>query len=170
MTHVDEGETEVNPVRNNGTDSDGRGLDTDQESSVVRLGTLGDPRRESGRVGTVTETGNDTTDDELNESSDVSSRLSGTEGRDSDDGTDDHDNSSELGHLPSTELLSDEEREHGTEETTDLSVSSVRRGCLVPAHLVTSSNRSSNGTGVDIVAAVARLLGLHNQLRFSGGS
>lgn len=165
MTHVDEGETEVDPVRNDGTDSDSRGLDTDQESSVVRLGTLSDPRRESGRVGTVTETGNDTTDDELNESSDVSSRLSRAEGRDSDDSTDDHDNSSELRHLPSSELLSDEEREHGTEETTDLSVSSVRRGCLVPAHLVTSSDGSSDGTSVDIITIRARLPGLHDQFR-----
>lgn len=129
-THVDEGETEVDPVRNDGSDGDGRGLDTNQESSVVRLGTLGDPGRKGGGVGAVSETGDDSTDDELNESSDVSSRLSGTEGRHSDYSADDHDNSSELGHLPSSELLSNEESEHGTEEATDLVMSSDPAHCV----------------------------------------
>lgn len=120
MTHVDVRETEVHPVGNDGTDSDGRGLDTDQETSVVRLGTLGDPGGKGGGVGTVTETGDDSTDDELDESSDVAPGFSGTESRDSDNSTDDHDNTAELRHLSSSELLTDEEGEHGTEETADL--------------------------------------------------
>jgi hypothetical protein len=40
---VEEGESKVDPVGNGGSNSDGRGLDTDEETSVVRLGRLGDP-------------------------------------------------------------------------------------------------------------------------------
>jgi hypothetical protein len=55
----------------------------------------------------------------LDEASNVAVGFTGSESSDSNDGTDDHDPSTEGHHLSSTELLSGEEGEQGSEETSD---------------------------------------------------
>lgn len=152
-THVDVGQTEVNPVGNDSTDGDGGSLDTDQETSVLGLGTLGNPRWDGSGVGTVSKTSDDSTNDELDETTNISSArlVTGTESGNGDDGTDDHNPSTKSHHSSSTEPFTDKEGEEGSKETSDLVVSRWSEKGRRRAHLVTSGNRTLDGTSVHIV-------------------
>lgn len=99
------------------------------------LGALGDPGRDGGRVGAVSETSDDSSDHELQEA------VLARDGRDLDDSTNAHDlrektrvrkiisgererktthERSEPDHLPSPEGLSDEESSERSEEAPNL--------------------------------------------------
>lgn len=64
---LDVRKTEIKPVSDEGTDSNNSTLKADQETTVVGLGALRLPDRDSGSIHAVSETRDDTTDNELTE-------------------------------------------------------------------------------------------------------
>lgn len=130
-------DAKVQPVSDDGSDGNSRGFDTDQETTVVRLGGLGDPGGDSGGVHAVSDTSNDTRDDELDETADVAvRRVAGAERGGGDDGSDDHDDTANDHHLTTTEFFTDKEGEEGAKEAADL---------------INRNDGTLNCTGVDIV-------------------
>lgn len=131
-TRVGEGKTEVDPVGDDGTDGDGRSLDADKETSVVRSRTFRNPGGNGCRVlGTIlksatyrklledhvahhsiSDTAYDTGDDELAET------PMRAESGHTDNGSDDHDETTKHHHPPSSESFTDKESNQGTEKCT----------------------------------------------------
>jgi hypothetical protein len=74
-SHKDERHSKVDPVRDESTTGDHRGLNADKESSVVGLGSLGDPGRDGRGVGSVSETADNLRREGKRESENESARL-----------------------------------------------------------------------------------------------
>lgn len=100
-TYVHKRKTEIDPVGDDGTNSNCRSFHTNQETTVVCFGTFGNPRRNSSSIRTVSHASDHTTDDELNKTANIASRVSRTKGAHRDDGSNDHDNGAHK-HDPST--------------------------------------------------------------------
>lgn len=104
--------TVVNPVGNRSTDGNDTTLDTDEQTTVASLGALGLVGRDSGSVHAVTDTGDDTTNEELQKRN-----VTGIRG-DLNDDTDNHDNGTGEDHPFTSSLVTEEEREHSAHQTT----------------------------------------------------
>lgn len=109
---VDVRETEIDPVGDEGTDGDNGTLEADEETTVVGARTLRLPDGNRGRVHTVTQTGDDTTDDELAQTPLVTERSR------RDNGTDNHEKTTSDQERRASNALTKHEGEDGTEETT----------------------------------------------------
>ena len=110
---LDVGETEDDPVGDEGTDGNQGTLEADKQTTVVRGRTLGLPDGNSSGVQTVANTRDDTADNELAET------PLGTEGRGRDGGTDDQDGGTSDNEASAANGLTVEHGEERTEETAD---------------------------------------------------
>lgn len=117
---VDERQSKVHPVGNDGSDSHSGCLHTNEETTVVGLGSLGDPRGNGGSVGTVSKSSYNTADKELDKTADIATVLdvTRTESSNSDKSTDNHDKGTAEHHAATTSPFSDKVGKHGTEETS----------------------------------------------------
>lgn len=105
--------TIVDPVGDEGTKGNDTTLDTDEKTSVGGLAALGLIGRDGGGVDTVSDTGDDTTDDELGE------LAAALDSSDLDNNTEDHNGTTEDHGASSTDKITKSENEHGTEQATD---------------------------------------------------
>ena len=108
------GGTEIDPVSDESTDGDNGTLKANEETTVVGVGALGLPDRNGSSVNTVTETGNDTTDHELTHT------PLRAEGGSRDNGTDSHEDTTGHQKGSTTNALTIQKGEDGTEETSQL--------------------------------------------------
>ena len=104
----------IDPVRNQRSDGDRPSLDTDVQTSLVRLGTFGLIGRDGGGVHAVADSRDDTTDDELRQLDLI------PPGSNLDDDADDHDACPRDDGPPTTETIAEYEGEDGAEETAQL--------------------------------------------------
>jgi hypothetical protein len=110
----------------------------------VRFGALGHPGWDGRSVHTVSDTGDDSGDDELSETARTSATASArSESCNGEDGTNNHDDTASEHHPASTHPFPDEEGEEGTEEAADF---------------IDRNDRTLQGCSVDIV--VCALVGL----------
>lgn len=106
--------TIVDPVGDEGTESNDTTLNADEQTTVASLTALSLVGRDSRSVDTVADSSDDTTDDEL-------SKLGVTlDSRDLNDHTDDHDNASHDHSASSTEKITDPEDKHGSHQAANL--------------------------------------------------
>ena len=113
--------TKVDPVSNDSAYCHSGRLHADEETTVVRLGRLCDPRGDGGRVGAVTEPSDHSRDDELDKATDVGIARGGTGAKrgDGNDCAKNHDDGSAEHHLSATETLAEKVGEEGTEKAPD---------------------------------------------------
>lgn len=108
------GSTIVDPVGDEGTESNDTTLNADEKTTVAGLTALGLVRRNSRGVDAVADSSDDTADDEL-------SKLGvALDGRDLDNNTDYHDNTSHNHGASSAEKITNPEDEHGAHQAANL--------------------------------------------------
>ena len=115
---VDVGQTEDDPVSDQGTDGDHGTLEADEKTTVVRGRTLRLPDGDGRGVEAVTDSGDDTADNELPQTPMRAEAGAGDDGTDNEDGRAADDNAS------TTDFLTIEHRNERAKETTDFVASS----------------------------------------------
>lgn len=110
---VDIAETEIDPIGDEGSHSDDGALETDEESTVLGLRSLGLPDGNGRSVHAVADARNDSSHDEL------SHGPGALEADGGDDGTDDEDDAASQANARAANLLAVHESEDGTEEAAD---------------------------------------------------
>lgn len=103
--------TKVDPIRNGRANGNDTTFDTYQQTTVARFGALGLVGRNGGCVHSVTNAGDDSTEEELEERDMVG------ECRHLDDDTDDHDGRAENDHPSTTEPVTKQQGKDSTDET-----------------------------------------------------
>lgn len=115
---VDVAETEVDPVGDKSSDSDDGTFQTDEQTAVLGLRSLRLPDRNGCRVHSISNTRDDTPDDELAECP-VALEASGRN-----NGSNDEDDTTGKAKTCATDPLTEGEGEDGTEEASDFVASS----------------------------------------------
>ncbi|KAH3662675.1 hypothetical protein OGATHE_004250 [Ogataea polymorpha] len=111
-------QTKVDPIGNQSTDSDDRTFKIDQTTSILWFRVLGLPHRNGGRVHTVTDTSDRSSNDEVAQ---LPVRL---EWENRHDGTNDNDKGAEHDHVTSSQTLTPNHSKQSTKETSNLVTSS----------------------------------------------